>query len=166
MMWRMARGPWFSRISGRWYLASMELVMAPADSSAGDSDLPWLLTLSWRSKSESMASSLAFWNWALRPWAGKEGEMEFGGVGRSRDRVTVIAGSLRAATAVKLSRLKEAWGISRAAVAKEAMFSFIPELQEMLRSSKSAARDAALVSICTFALEKKAGACKQKGIPP
>jgi hypothetical protein len=63
--------------------------------------------------------------------------MEFGGVGRSRDRVTVIAGSLRAATAVKLSRLKEAWGISRAAVAKEAMFSFIPELQEMLRSSKS-----------------------------
>jgi hypothetical protein len=130
----------------------MELVMAPADSSAGDSDLPWLLALSWRSKSESMASSLAFCSWALRPWAGKEGEMEFGGVGRSRDRVTVIAGSLRAATAVKLSRLKEAWGISRAAVAKEAMFSFIPELQEMLRSSKSAARDAALVSISTLAL--------------
>ena len=74
--------------------------------------------------------------------------MEFGGVGRSRDRVTVIAGSLRAATAVKLSRLKEeAWGISRAAVAKEAMVFFlfcfcVPELQGAFDKRESAAREA------------------------
>jgi hypothetical protein len=68
--------------------------------------------------------------------------MEFGGVGRSRDRVTVIAGSLRAATAVKLSRLKEAWGISRAAVAKEAIVFFLFYRNCKCLGARSAAREA------------------------
>ena len=60
MMCRMARGPWLSKISGRWYLASRAQVMAPDASWAvghGDQSRPW--ALSWRSKSESMGSSLA-----------------------------------------------------------------------------------------------------------
>lgn len=124
MICRMAKGPWSSRISGKWYLVSMALVMVPAESKApGDSDLaPRLLELSCKSKSESMGSSLAFWSCAFKPWAGNAGEREFGGVGRVRERATV-AGLLRAATTVKLSRLQEAWGISRAADAREAMLS-------------------------------------------
>ena len=47
--------------------------------------------------------------------------MELGGVGRSKGRATV-AGSVRPATTVKLSRVEMAWGISRAADARVAMF--------------------------------------------
>jgi hypothetical protein len=114
-------------MSGRWNLASITEVMAP-DASQGGGD-PWLERCSsgasCRSRSESIEArrALCSCSWAFSPWGGSEGDMEFGGVGRVVG--WFVTGTLRAATAVKLSRPAEVIAISRTADAIVAMLTLL-----------------------------------------